>query len=193
MIGFLNKMEICGMIRIISSPLHKQNSFILHFIHGSITVKFGRGGSQLPFSEWHICNSACKTWADMPLAAVWAVQLPTQTQFLWRYMEPQPLRPPLRPRALECFFFFSELFLNSCLLTNKEPVPTYITTYQASLKIKSKSIPVLSKSIPVFRWNKPCSCSSHNLFLWGFKNTGSPLQYCVNSKSLCRSKVCNTT
>lgn len=106
MIGFLNKMEICGMIRIISSPLHKQNSFILHFIHGSITVKFGRGGSQLPFSERHICNSACKTWADMPLAAVWAVQLPTQTQFLWWYIEPQPLRPPLRPRALECLFFF---------------------------------------------------------------------------------------
>lgn len=68
-IGFLNKMEICGMIKIISSPLHKQNSFTLHSIHRSIAVRLGRRGSNCHFQNG-TCNSTCKTQADVPLAAV---------------------------------------------------------------------------------------------------------------------------
>lgn len=167
MIGFLNKMEMCGTIKSIIPPLQKANSFCTPSLD-QYQSNLGKGRDLSGIAGRHLWDSACKKWADVPSAAGF-VQFHTQHH---------PWDDPGTHQAQGALFFLFQKFQNSSQTESPAPNTQHFRVVHSLLN-HSNSIPN-----PVLRHPNPCTHAAGSAPGWGMWNTGSPLLCCTKSKSL---------
>lgn len=175
MIGFLNKMEMCGTIKSITSPLQKSHSFCTPS-RDQYQSNLGKGRIRVPFAE----GTCAILHAKMSRCALscWVCSV-------------TPPTPPCDGPGTAAIgahirhmkhFSSPALLQNSDLLTNWDPSSKYTA-------FKPRGVnSLLNHSLPSAEMTQTLHPSTGSAPGWGIWNTGSGLG-CTKSRALHRWRL----